>query len=57
MGKLTELKVKSAEEGRHGDGDGLTLEVRASGKKAWFLRYQMNGVRRDMGLGHTLRSA
>jgi integrase len=27
------------------------LVVRASGKKSWLLRYQMNGVRRDMGLG------
>jgi hypothetical protein len=35
----------------HGDGDGLMLVVRASGNKSWLLRYQMNGVRRDMGLG------
>jgi integrase len=27
------------------------LVVRASGKRAWLLRYQLNGVRRDMGLG------
>jgi integrase len=33
------------------DGDGLMLVVRPSGKKSWLLRYQMNGVRRDMGLG------
>ena len=33
------------------DGDGLMLVVRATGKKSWVLRYQMNGVRRDMGLG------
>ncbi len=51
MGKLTELGVKSAKEGQHGDGDGLMLVVRASGKKSWLLRYQVNGARRDMGLG------
>ena len=33
------------------DGDGLMLVVRPSGKKSWLLRYQMNGIRRDMGLG------
>jgi hypothetical protein len=51
MGNLTELGVKSAKEGKHVDGDGLMLVVRASGKKSWLLRYQMNGARRDMGLG------
>ena len=33
------------------DGNGLMLVVRPTGKKSWLLRYQMNGVRRDMGLG------
>ena len=51
MSELTELSVKRAKEGRHVDGDGLMLVVRPSGKKSWLLRYQMNGVRRDMGLG------
>jgi integrase len=51
VGELTELGVKRAKEGWHVDGDGLMLVVRASGKKSWLLRYQMNGVRRDMGLG------
>ena len=51
MRTLTELGVKSAKEGMHGDGDGLMLVVRASGKKSWLLRYQMKGARRDMGLG------
>ena len=51
MGTLTELGVKSAKEGMHGDGDGLMLVVRASGRKSWLLRYQMKGARRDMGLG------
>jgi integrase len=51
VSELTELSVKRAKEGRHVDGDGLMLVVRPSGKKSWLLRYQMNGVRRDMGLG------
>jgi integrase len=51
VGELTELSIKRAKEGRHVDGDGLMLVVRASGKKSWLLRYQMNGVRRDMGFG------
>src|ERR1700751_5535183 len=51
MGELTERGVKRAKEGRHVDGDGLMLVVRPSGKKSWLLRYQMNGIRRDMGLG------
>jgi integrase len=51
MGELTELGVKRAKEGRHVDGDGLMLVVRASGKKSWPLRYQKSGIRRDMGLG------
>ncbi len=51
MAKLTDLDVRHAKEGTHGDGDGLMLVVRASGKKSWLLRYQVNGARRDMGLG------
>ena len=51
MSELTELGVKRAKEGRHVDGNGLMLVVRPTGKKSWLLRYQMNGVRRDMGLG------
>ena len=51
MGRLTDRSVKTVEEGRHGDGDGLQLIVSASGRRKWVLRYQLNGVRRDMGLG------
>lgn len=32
-------------------GDGLLLEVKQSGAKAWVLRYMLNGKRRDMGIG------
>lgn len=51
MGKLTALKVKNAKAGRHGDGAGLFLVVRPEGSKAWVLRVQCNGKRRDFGLG------
>jgi integrase len=51
MGRLSDRSVKTVCEGRHGDGDGLQLIVSASGRRKWVLRYQLNGVRRDMGLG------
>jgi hypothetical protein len=59
VGELTELGVKRAKVGRHvdGNGNGLMLVVRPTGKKSWLLRYQMNGIRRDMGLGSIQRSA
>jgi integrase len=51
MGRLTDKAVKSAGVGRHGDGDGLNLSVSKSGRRKWVLRFQLNGARRDMGLG------
>src|SRR5579863_6333551 len=51
MGHLTDRTVKSAAPGRHGDGAGLHLVVSEAGRRKWVLRYQLNGVRRDMGLG------
>jgi integrase len=51
MPRLTDRGVKSASVGRHGDGDGLHLIVSETGRRKWVLRYQMNGARRDMGLG------
>ncbi|WP_294212388.1 integrase arm-type DNA-binding domain-containing protein [uncultured Sphingomonas sp.] len=52
MGKLTALKVKALKEpGRHPDGDGLYLLVKASGARSWMLRAQVDGKRRDFGLG------
>ncbi len=48
---LTALKVKSAGPGRHSDVHGLCLVVRSSGSRAWVLRMQHKGKRREFGLG------
>ena len=37
--------------GRHTDGDGLHLHVRAAGEAAWVLRYRLHGSQRDLSLG------
>jgi len=51
MARLTDRAVKTAGVGRHGDGDGLNLIVSENGRRKWVLRFQLNGARRDMGLG------
>src|SRR3954454_7535937 len=53
MSKLTDREVRTALPGRHGDDAvrGLMLVVQPSGTRSWMLRYQLNGRRRDMGLG------
>ncbi|MDB5711442.1 MAG: site-specific integrase [Sphingomonas bacterium] len=51
MAGLTSLQVKNAKVGRHADGRGLYLVVREGGSKAWVLRAQIAGARRDLGLG------
>jgi len=48
---LNARKVETAEPGRHGDGRGLFLYVKPSGSRSWVLRYQVQGRRRDLGLG------
>ena len=48
---LRAQKVKTAGPGRHGDGRGLFLYVKPSGARSWVLRYQVQGRRRDLGLG------
>ena len=47
---LTPLQVKNAKPGRHADGSGLHLLVKASGARSWVFRYMINGKSRDMGL-------
>lgn len=51
MGKLTDLKVRKASPGIHGDGAGLYLRVKPSGARSWVLRVQFQGRRQDIGLG------
>jgi integrase len=40
--------------GRYADRDGLYLQITKAGVRSWTYRYQLNGKRREMGLG-TLR--
>jgi integrase len=61
MGKLTVAKVRSAKPGvgKDGqpikatfqDGQGLFLNCAPTGAKSWILRVQIDGKRRDIGLG------
>lgn len=51
MGKLTAKAVQSAKAGRHIDGKGLYLLVKPTGAKSWVLRVQVDGTRKDYGLG------
>jgi len=57
MGKLSALTVRSAKAGRHADGDGLYLLVKPTGARSWLLRVQVDGMRRDVGLGSVDTSA
>lgn len=51
MPKLSALSVKNAKPGRYADGAGLYLLVSPTGGKSWLLRIQVEGRRRDIGLG------
>lgn len=51
MAKLTAKAVSTAKPGRHADGAGLYLLVKPSGARSWLLRVQVDGRRRDIGLG------
>lgn len=51
MPKLSELRVRNAKPGVHGDGSGLYLRVKPSGARSWVLRVQHMGKRQDIGLG------
>ena len=53
MNKLTARGVDNLnEQGMYADGNGLYLKVTKTGSKSWVHRYQINGRRRDMGLGN-----
>ena len=52
MGKLTALAAKAlSKPGRHGDGNGLYLNIAPAGSKSWVQRIVIDGRRRDIGLG------
>jgi integrase len=61
VGKLNTVKVRNAKPGTgangqpiksvYQDGDGLFLICAPSGAKSWMLRVQVDGKRRDIGLG------
>ena len=52
MPQLTATRVKNVTKpGKYGDGDGLYLNVTASGSKSWVQRIVVHGRRRDIGLG------
>ena len=51
MGKLNAIHIKHLKAGKHGDGDGLTLLVKESGRRSWVVRVKTADGRRDIGLG------
>jgi hypothetical protein len=51
INKLSAREVTAAGVGKHGDGGGLWLRVRANGSRAWVFRYTRNGRVREAGLG------
>ncbi|MFP3333675.1 integrase arm-type DNA-binding domain-containing protein [Pseudomonas sp. SIMBA_064] len=52
MGKLTAKFVENlTKPGTYEDGDGLRMVVTPTGRKYWVLRFQIQGKRREMGLG------
>jgi integrase len=52
VGKLTVKIVENlTAPGTYEDGSGLRLVVKASGRKSWVWRYQIEGKRRELGLG------
>jgi integrase len=48
---LKAKEIEHAKPGMHSDGNGLYLRVQNSGAKGWIFRFQLNGRRREMGLG------
>ncbi|TWB29343.1 uncharacterized protein DUF4102 [Nitrospirillum viridazoti] len=56
MAKLSARTVASLNTpGMHPDGDGLYLRITETGTKSWIFRYQLQGRRREMGLGRVAR--
>lgn len=55
MGALTDTKIRNlkprAAAYQVADGDGLVLEVRSTGQKAWLFRYRLTGRQEKLSLG------
>ena len=55
MGSLTDIKIRNLKPQLRpyqvADGDGLVLEVRSSGQKAWLYRYRVHGRQEKLSLG------
>lgn len=51
IGKLSALAVQNAKTGKHFDGGGLYLDVRANGSKYWRLKYRYSGKERLLAFG------
>lgn len=49
--RLSARQVVTLGAGMHADGAGLYLQVTAAGTRSWIYRYQLQGRRREMGLG------
>ena len=51
---LKSIQIKNlTKPGKYSDGNGLYLNIRSSGTKSWIYRYQLNGKRKEIGLGST----
>ncbi len=50
-GPLLPAEVRNLPAGRYADGKGLHLLVKPTGARTWLLRVQVDGRRRDVGLG------
>jgi integrase len=50
MARLNHRSIASLPDGRHGDGNGLCLNV-GNGGRSWVYRYRWQGKRRELGLG------
>jgi len=49
---LTSIQFKNlSKPGKYSDGHGLYLNIRNGGTKSWIYRYQLNGKRKEVGLG------
>jgi hypothetical protein len=52
MAKLTAIGIRNLKQpGRYSDGNGLILDIDKSGRGSWIVRVQVDGRRRDIGLG------